>query len=186
VATAMYTLNLPAADFQVSVNPTTLTIVAGQSGTATFTVTPKNGFNSQVSFACSGLPAEAACSFNPTSVTPSGSAVSSTLTVTTTAAIAAMRTPMPASQRPTYAVLFPVLAVIFGFAARRRQKLRGLSLLGLLVLLIVASGLTSCSGGSPATGNPGTPLGTTVASVSAAAGAGGPNHAANLTITITH
>jgi VCBS repeat-containing protein len=184
IVSGTYTIN-NSPDFQVSVNPTTLTIVAGQSGTATFTVTPQNGFNSQVSFACSGLPAEAACSFNPTSVTPSGSAVSSTLTVTTTAAMAAMRTPMPTSQRPTYAVLFSVLAVIFGFAARRRQALRGLSLLGLLVFLIVVSGLSSCGGGSTGTGNSGTPFGTTVASVSAAAG-GGSKHAANLTITITH
>jgi hypothetical protein len=42
VATAMYTISLPASDFQVSVNPTSLTIVAGQSGTATFTVAPQN------------------------------------------------------------------------------------------------------------------------------------------------
>jgi hypothetical protein len=39
--------------------------VAGQSGTATFTVTPMNGFNSQVSFACSGLPSGATCTLNP-------------------------------------------------------------------------------------------------------------------------
>src|SRR5713101_4478791 len=104
VASATHTINVPAADFQLSVNPTTLTIVAGQSGTATFTVTPQNGFNSQVSFACSGLPSEATCSFNPTSVTPNGAAVSSTLTVTTTAMSAALRVPILPSQRPTYAV----------------------------------------------------------------------------------
>ncbi len=188
VATATYTINLPAADFQVSVNPSTLTIVAGQSGKATFTVTPQNGFNSQVSFACSGLPSEAACSFSPASVTPSGAAISSTLTVTTTAASAAMRVPLPTSLRPTYALLFPVLAMIFGIAARRRRgALHSLQLLGVLMLLMVASGLTSCSGGSTSGGNPGTPLGTSTVSVSASAsGAGTINHAANLTITITH
>ncbi len=188
VATATYTINLPAADFQVSVNPSTLTIVAGQSGKATFTVTPQNGFNSQVSFACSGLPSEAACSFSPASVTPSGAAISSTLTVTTTAASAAMRVPLPTSLRPTYALLFPVLAMIFGIAARRRRgALHSLQLLGVLMLLMVASGLTSCSGGSTSGGNPGTPLGTSTVSVSASAsGAGAINHAANLTITITH
>ncbi|MGH7484432.1 MAG: chitobiase/beta-hexosaminidase C-terminal domain-containing protein, partial [bacterium] len=49
MASATYTINLPTPDFLVTVNPTTLTIVAGQSGMATFTVTPENGFNSQVS-----------------------------------------------------------------------------------------------------------------------------------------
>jgi hypothetical protein len=187
VATATYTINLPTPDFQVSVNPSTLTIVAGQSGKATFTVTPQNGFNSQVNFACSGLPSEAACSFSPTSVTPNSAASTSTLTVTTTAASAAMRAPMPTSLRPTYALLFPVLAMIFGIAARRKRAPRGLQLLGLLVLLMVASGLTSCNGGNAGGGNSGTPLGTSMVSVSAStSGAGAINHAASLTITITH
>jgi hypothetical protein len=187
VATALYTINPLAPDFQVSVSPTTLTIVAGQSGTATFAVTPKNGFNSQVSFACSGLPSEAACSFSPTSVTPSGvAAATSTLTVTTTAKSAALRAPIPASQRPTYAVLFPVLAVIFAFAARRRRGSRSLRLLVLLMLLTAVSALTSCNGGSSSKGNPGTPIGTTSLSVSAStSGAGAINHAATLTITVT-
>jgi len=183
VATANYTINLPPPpDFQVSVNPSTLTIVAGKSGMATFTVTPQNGFNSQVTFACSGLPAEATCTFAPTSVTPNGAAVSSTLTVGTMGPSAAMRLPLPTSLRLNYAFLFPVLAMVFGFVARRRGALRGLRLLSLLILL-AASGLTSCNGQS--SGNPGTPTGTSTVSVSAAAGAG-PNHAANLTITVTH
>lgn len=183
VATATYVINAPAPDFQVSVNPTALTIVAGQSGMATFTVTPQNGFNSQVSFACSGLPSEAACTFNPPSVTPNGAAVSSTLTVTTTAA-SAMWTPPPTSLRPSYALLFPVLAMMFVIAARRRQELCGLQLLGLLIVLMAATELTSCGGGSKPAGNPGTPVGTSTASVSASGGSA--NHAANLTITITH
>lgn len=187
VVSGSYTINSSTApDFQVSVSPATLTIVAGQSGTATFTVTPQNGFNSAVSFACSGLPAEASCSFNPSTVTPNGAAISSTLIVSTTAPSAALQMPLPISLRPSYAFLFPVLAMILGIGAHRRKPLRGLLLLGMLMLLIVASGLTSCGGGSTVTGNPGTPVGTTVASVSAAAGAGGPNHTASLTITITH
>jgi hypothetical protein len=180
VAAATYTIT---GDFLLSVNPSALTIVAGKSGMATFTVTPQNGFNSPVSFTCGGLPSEVTCSFNPTPVTPNGAAVASALTVNTTAPSASLRTPMPPSQGPTYAVLFPVLAVIFNMAARRRRAASGLRLLGLLILLTAVSGLTSCSGGSK--GNPGTPLGTSMVSVSAAAGAGGPNHRATLTITIT-
>ncbi len=188
VASAAYTLNLPTPDFQVSVNPTTLTIVDGQSGKATFTVTPENGFNSQVNFTCSGLPSEAACSFSPASVTPNGAAITTTLTVTTTAAsaAAALRVPLPSSQRPIYALLFSILAMIFVIVARRRPQLPGLRLLCFLILLTAASGLTSCSGGSGPAGNPGTPAGTSSVSVSAAvSGAGAINHAATLTITIS-
>jgi LysM repeat protein len=186
VATANYIINLPAPDFQVAVNPTTLTIAAGQSGTATFTITPENGFNSQVSLSCTGLPSEAACTFSPSSVTPSGKAASSTLTVTTTAKSAALRGPMGSYQHPIYAVLLPVFVVLLGFSARRGRGRGGLQLLGVLILLVTASELTSCNGGNSVTGNPGTPPGTSAVSVSASTnGAGAINHAATLTITIT-
>jgi hypothetical protein len=184
VATAAYVINQPTPDFLVSVNPTSLTIVAGQSGMATFTVTPENGFNSPVSFACSGLPAEATCSFNPPSVTPNGGPANSTLTVKTTAASATMRMQMPASQLPARALLLLILTIIFAVVARRGKALRSAQLLALLAFLMVGSVLSSCSGGG-GVGNPGTPVGTTTASVSASAG-GGANHGAALKITITH
>ena len=52
----VFKLSAPQPGFTVSASPTSLTVAAGQSGTATFTVTPENGFDSAVSFACSGLP----------------------------------------------------------------------------------------------------------------------------------
>ncbi len=183
VATATYTINL--GDFQVSVNPTTLTIVAGQSGTATLTVTPENGFNSSVSFACSGLPSEAACTFSPSFVTPSGQPVTTTLTVTTTASSAAGLAPRPFFHRPIYAIFLPVLAMVWGIRTRRGVKRGGVKLLCLLLLLLAGSGLTSCNGGSRSVGNPGTPVGTSTASVSAATSGAAINHSAALTITIT-
>ncbi len=187
VATATYTINLPTPDFQLSVQPSTLTIVAGQSGKATFTVTPVNGFNSPVSFACSGLPAEATCSFSPSSVTPNGSPISSTLTVTTTAPSAALYAPVARSWRPIYAFVFPAFGMLLAVTPHRKRALRGVRLLGLLLLLMVAAGLTSCGSGSTSGGNSGTPIGTDTVSVSASAsGTGAANHTATLTITITH
>jgi hypothetical protein len=98
-----------------------------------------------------------------------------------------MRMLMPSSRRPTYALLLPVLAMIFGIAARRRPVPRSSQLLTLLILLMLPSGLTSCGGANLGGGNPGTPIGTSSISVSASAsGAGALNHAATLTITITH
>ena len=184
VASAAYVINAPAPDFQVSVNPTRLTIVAGKSGQATFTVTPENGFNSLVSFACSGLPAEATCDFNPPNVTPNGAPVSSTLTVKTMAPGAGMRVPAPNSPRSKYALVVLVIAVMFGMARRRRWALSGLQFLAALLLLVLATGFASCGGGGG--GNGGTPTGTSVASVSASLGSGGSSHAAALTIIITH
>jgi len=71
--------------FAVAPSPASVSAVAGQnSNTTTITVTPKNGFNSAVTFSCSGLPTGATCSFNPPSST-----TSTVLTVQTLANMAA-------------------------------------------------------------------------------------------------
>ncbi len=181
VASAAYTINA-APDFQISVNPTSLTVIAGQNGTATFTITPMNGFSSVVSFTCSGLPSEAACSFNPASVTPSGAPVTSTLTVTTTAKTASTAPTWP-NQQLFCALLSPMLAIL---AFRRRKgNLQHLPLLTLLLFLSLLA-LPACGGSSNKTGNSGTPAGTSTVSVSASAGgSGGVNHTTTVTITVT-
>jgi uncharacterized repeat protein (TIGR03803 family) len=191
VATATYTISTNP-DYNLSVTPSTLTIVAGQSGTAKFTVTPVNGFSSQVSFACSGLPSEATCSFDPPSVTPSGgNPVSSTVTINTTAASAALRGPRQSSSYLNYALLVPCLGVIFAITTRQKRTFHGWRVFGMFALLALAAGLTSCGSSSKAgnpgnPGTPGTPAGASTVTVTASAsGTGAINHTAALTITIT-
>jgi len=70
-------------DFALAANPTTLTASGSASTTTTISVTPANGFTGTVSFSCSGLPANTTCGFSPATVTPSGGAASTTLTITT-------------------------------------------------------------------------------------------------------
>jgi len=65
------------ADYSLSASPNSLTIVQGNSGASTITVTPSNGFNGSVSLSASGLPAGVTASFNPASTTST-----STLTLT--------------------------------------------------------------------------------------------------------
>jgi len=67
-------------DFTISATPASSTVTRGSSTTYTVTVGSLNGFAGAVSFSVTGLPARATATFNPTSVTGSGS---STLTVTT-------------------------------------------------------------------------------------------------------
>ncbi|MDQ2943845.1 MAG: hypothetical protein M3R21_09295 [Candidatus Dormibacteraeota bacterium] len=67
-------------DFSIAVSPGSQTVAQGSSTTYTATVTPSGGFTGTVSLSASGLPAGAVASFNPASVTTSGS---STMTVTT-------------------------------------------------------------------------------------------------------
>jgi hypothetical protein len=69
-----------AADFTVSPAPATATVAQGSGVPYTVTVGAQNGFAGSVVLSVSGLPAGASASFNPTSVSGSGS---STLTITT-------------------------------------------------------------------------------------------------------
>jgi hypothetical protein len=74
----------PVPDFSMSRNPTSLTLTQGGSpGTSTITVTALNGFSGSVGLTVTGCPSGAACTLNPSSVTPP--ATSSTLTVSTPA-----------------------------------------------------------------------------------------------------
>src|SRR5580700_3173562 len=71
----------------LKVNPTTMTVDSGSSGTSTVNVTPQGGsFNSAVALACTGLPSNLQCSFAPASVVPGANTASSILTVTSSVA----------------------------------------------------------------------------------------------------
>jgi hypothetical protein len=134
--------NVLAPAFTVGVTPAALTVTGGQSGTTTVSVTPQNGFNSLVTLTCSGLPTGATCIFAPASVTPSGTAASTKLTVTTAATTAELRrNPSPLIPTSTLAVAF---CCLLGFKKRRNIQL----MLLLAVSVIGLSLVTGCGGGS--------------------------------------
>ncbi len=69
-----------------ALNPPTVT--AGNTATSTVTVTPANGYTGSVSLSCSVSATLApTCSFSPSTVTISGAAATSTLTVSTTTSL---------------------------------------------------------------------------------------------------
>ncbi|MGA3100797.1 MAG: chitobiase/beta-hexosaminidase C-terminal domain-containing protein [Terracidiphilus sp.] len=147
VASGTYTINLAPPSFTLGMSPSSLTLASGGQGNVTLTVTPQNGFNSTVSFACSGLPSNATCSFSPTTVTPSGSAATTQLTIAVSAKASLVR---PASS-PFLPATGLAIAACF-FACRRRRILTG----ALVVLVLaVAALLTGCGGGGSAGGGGG-------------------------------
>ena len=148
-----------APDFSLAFTGTTgnvMTISApGASGTLTLAVSGQN-YTGTVNFsrtACKGLPLGASCSFNPPTVTGTGSA---TLTVMTVASHVALR-------RATHARTFwfanggLCLAGVFllGAAPRRRR----ISCAASLILSALLLTLTAC-GGSGSGGGGGTTIGT--------------------------
>jgi Pro-kumamolisin, activation domain len=78
--------------YTLAASPTTVTVVQGGTGASTITVTPLNGFKSDVTLAASGLPTGVTAAFspNPTAATStltftaSGTATTGTATVTIT------------------------------------------------------------------------------------------------------
>jgi hypothetical protein len=74
----------PVPDYSVSATPASQTVIQGAGTSYTATVTPVNGFTGTVTFSVTGLPAGAAGTFNPTSVTNSGNSTLSVTTSTTT------------------------------------------------------------------------------------------------------
>ncbi len=155
IASATYTINLPQPSFSLGVSPGSLTESYGGTGTLTLTVTPANGFDTAVSFACSGLPGGASCSFNPSTVTPNGSAVTTTLTVTAPVK-SAMTKPMSRPWLPVTSLAFAVW--MFGW----RRRSRAMRWLVLLAACAAVGMLTACGGSSSGGGGGSTPTTSTV------------------------
>jgi hypothetical protein len=169
-------------DFTVNVSPQSATIKAGQTTTFTITVNPVNGLNSSITFACSGLPAASSCNFSPASLTPGGSPVSTTLTITTTAPSSAA-VPIAGLNPWTFAA-WPVAMVLGLFVVslgNRSKKVWRWSLaFGATALAFC---LVSCGGGnSTPPPNIGTPPGTSSITVMATSAT---SHSAALTVTVT-
>ena len=141
IGSAAFTINLPPPSFSMGISPTSLTVQSGGQATATVTVTPSNGFNSSVTFACTGLPSGATCSFSPAQVTPAGSAAPTQLTIAASSTSAA-------SQRRSapFAPEAALAATIFLLGWKRRSLLK----IVLVVLLTFAgfAPVSGCGGGS--------------------------------------
>jgi hypothetical protein len=163
VATGVYTINLATPPFTVGVSPAALTVTTGQSGSVAVSVTPQNGFNSAVTFACSGLPAGASCSFSPTTVTPSGTTAAKTTLTVATGMAAANRGSRPLV--PGAALAFALC--LLGWRKRRRVQL-------LLVLTVSFAGLSllsACGGGSSGGGSSTPQPNTSTVTITATSGA---------------
>ena len=170
---AAITVNV-AADFSLAFSDTSgsvLTITGpGSSGSLTLNVVGQTGYNGTVNFAaaaCKGLPFGAACHFNPTSVTGSGS---TTLSVSTTAAHLAVPAEAVAGigVLGTSSVAFAGILIV-GIPRRKRRSASaiGLLLLALLMTLVGCGGSDSSSGGGGG-GTPGTPKGSYTVTVTGA------------------
>ncbi len=166
----------PSPDFSVSIAPASITIQSGQSGTATLTLTPSNGFNATVTFSCSGLPAGVTCGFSPSTATPSGSAVSTTVTLQASSS-AALPPSVPLESNPFIPTVV-LAATMVGLGFRR---LRHCSFLLALTACMAGSILLSACNSTNYHGSPVQPA---TASITLTATSGTLQHSAKLALTV--
>jgi hypothetical protein len=140
-STQIASFSFPACNgtFTIGSSPSSLTVNSGASGTVTLTVTPQLGFDSAVSFTCSGLPSGATCSFSPAQVTPAGSAITTQMTISVGTQSSKSR-PM----RNPFLPLSATLAAVCIIGCRRRDAQFGLLLAAVLIGLTLIPG---CGGG---------------------------------------
>jgi hypothetical protein len=176
-----------SASFTVASNPSSLTVAAGGSATATITVTPSGGFNSPITLSCSQQ-SMIACSFASSTLGPGSAPMSTMLKVTVSSAMAEVTTPRSGSHGRfafAFATIFAGLAIVFVPAGRprRNRRSRAAGLLGLVLATIVVLSMASC--GSNNSGNTNPPQ-TQNAVVTVTASGGNVSQTLTLNVTVSH
>jgi subtilase family serine protease len=167
--------------FTLTPSALVLTVVAGQPATANITVSLMNGFNSPLTFSCSGLPSESSCTFSPPGATTQTMV---TLNIATMAPTAQLRPPFGRSSGLFYAALLPGL---LGIVAMRGRK-GGVRMLSLLIVVLgfSALGMSACGNSTNSSNkNPGTPKGSYTVKISAATSGSTPvGNSTQVTLTV--
>lgn len=149
----------PAPDFTIGINPQSLTLKVGSSGSTLATIAPVNGFTGFISLSCAGppgdttLPVGVTCTFAPanlqvvapTAANPSG-AVTAEMSIQTAFGHSLNRAPASVHGSPSPMVLAILLpgALGLGFLGRKRKALGRVALL-LLIGGVALAGTTACN-----------------------------------------
>jgi uncharacterized protein (TIGR03118 family) len=178
-------------DFTVQSSASTLDVTNAKAATATIALAPENGFSGAISLSCSGLPANATCSFNPSSVSlTSSGTVNAALSISETSTAAAAfhlnslgtwGTLLHDHAGEALAFISPFTLLVFGGIRRRSFLVRSSMLVAaVLGLTLTMSGCDSSSRSS-ATPPPSNP---TMAQIMVNATSGTITHSVPVTITL--
>lgn len=178
------------ADFGVSTTPASLSIAAGQSAMTTLTFTQLNGYTQGATFTCT-VPASmtlATCNVAPASVMPAAGVTTTTATITISTS--ASRTAALHHRLGWMLGSTAVFACIFLFGAPEPRRRSG-SLIGLVIVGLLALTATSCGGGGTLKASSsetvaGTPAGTYTVVVTGTAPIAGQTvtHTSNIAVTV--
>ncbi len=176
-------------DFQIGVNPGALTVTTATPGAGTLLLSPAAGlgFAGNVTMSCSGLPAGAACSFQPQSAVLDGfNTTTVALAITESSSHALLRVTPNLRRVPQFpsGPLAAIAAASLLLLALRREK-RVLQACGCVVLLCALGGALGCGSSSSSTPIPVTPPGPTIVTITAAGGFGSTAVSHSVQIAVT-
>jgi hypothetical protein len=177
------TIVLPLApDFIMTVSPSVLVVMGGESTNTVLTIEPQNGFSQSLSLMCSGLPSGSSCTFGTPATQAKGTTTIALVINTQKHAGSLQDLPL---KTPVYAVL--VLAGMLSFRLKKTSDRLLCSSVISLALLAVLAATTGCGGGNvlqSATSTPSpNPITSTVA-VTAQTQGGLVGHTTYLTLTV--
>jgi trimeric autotransporter adhesin len=154
-ATRIFSVSQAPPTITVEPSTTSLSVTPGSSVTDTITITPMNGYSGTLQFSCTGLPQNATCSFQPSTVTLSGTSGPQTTVITiqtagSTAGLVPGSPSIPGNNPllPATAFWIPGLLTMGLAGTRRRLSARFYHPVILLALFAGISILAGCGGGS--------------------------------------
>ena len=181
------TVTVVAATFKLSAAPSSISASPNTPGTTTISLAPTGGFTQVVTFACSGLPTGASCSFSPATLTPdpAGDTASTVLTVSTSA-ISANNS---GSGSKEYLAICLAGCIPFLFFRHRKRGFRRHSSvvkiwLATLVLLCTSILAVGCGSGNSMTSQPQTTTTNSIVTVTGTSGSGAAAMSQSLQITV--
>jgi hypothetical protein len=146
-SSAAVSATVATPSFSVSVAPSSLSIVQGQSGSLVMTVTGAGGYAGTVKASCASS-SQLPCSYAPSTLTFTGANSTQTITVTVgTTSQARLIGPRDHGQRVFAAMFLWLPGLLAGMSLLRRRRVwRAAMGLGALLVLLGLGGLVGCGG----------------------------------------
>jgi hypothetical protein len=158
-------------DFTISVTPTSEMVRLGQQASYEITITPLyNVLPNPVILTASGLPARTSLAFNPPSVTLGANPANPTLVVSTSNGDPYVPNESRMNNMPLYGPLFPFAGLVLSWFGFRRRHWKSGLILVIVILVCGGLGIYGCVGTAANFQALGTPVGSYIVTITAAAG----------------
>lgn len=166
----------------LSAQTASVSVAAGGTATSVLNVTNNGSGLGAISFACSGLPSGATCSFNPASVTTT-SQVTMSIATTAKSVVFLPRLPWPMLPYAALLAILGIMGTVFSRWQIRKFRLRFAAGMAVAALLVLAGCGVSMKTPAPSH-NPGTPAGTFAVTVTASSASGGATATSMVNLTV--